>query len=507
MKNGKLVQTMLAAVLACLSAVAKGAPKAPARAPVAVVQSVVACTAADRGYSGTLAARVGRRLRDRGEKADAVDDRALESALAGRRLVYLVVCQKPTAGQLQALGRYRARGGKVAVLQSYSPALASFMGVPPVTRAPAGRAVATAVASGWWAPNVFASPDPDEAKARLLLGMAGSAVPGSWSAAAWEAKRKARLQADLAYGRAQAPRPGEVHAVWDHAGTGLHPGDWPRTMRELKAHGVTDLFVNAGGAGFAHYASGVLPVSQTYLTSGDQLAAAVAAGHAAGVRVHAWLLCFTATRATAVWKNSFAKRGWRLRNRAGALTDYLDPANADLRWYLMKAVDELARKYPVDGVHLDFVRWYEGAPKPANAAATVTAFVAGARAKVRAARPRAWLTAAVLPSHPSCVASVAQDWKAWIDRGLVDYAVPMNYVEDAAKYAGLVAKQADTRAHARHILSGLGVTANESALAPRQVVDQVVAARRAGLAGVSLFQLDANLLTRVLPVLRLGLFR
>ena len=502
---------LLAAVLGCLCIQAKparsAAAKPPARAPIAVVKTVVACPAADRGYSETLASRVGRWLRDGGVKVDAVDDRALASALAGRRLVYLVVCQKPTAGQLQALERYRARGGKVAVLQSYSPALASFMGVPPVTRAPAGRATASAVPAGWWAPNVFASGDADETKARLLLGMAGAAVPGSWSAAAWEAKRKARLAAERSYGRAQQPRPGEIHAVWDHSGCGLHPGDWPRTMRELKAYGVTDLFVNVAGAGFAHYASDVLPVSQTYLKDGDQLAAAVAAGRAAGVRVHAWLLCFNAARATAVWKNSFAKRGWRLKNKAGVLTDYLDPARADLRWYLMRAVDELARKYPVDGVHLDFVRWYEGAAKPANAAATMTSFVAGARAKVRAARPRAWLTAAVLPGHPSCVRSVAQDWKGWIDAGLVDYVVPMNYVENAAQYAALVAKQGDTRAHARRVISGLGVTANESTLTPAQVIDQVNAARRAGFAGVSLFQLDANLATRVLPVLRLGLFR
>ena len=494
------------AVALGISPVLAKAKPAPARAPIAVVKTVVACPAADRGYAETLATRTARWLRDGGVKADTVDDRALASALSGRRLVYLVVCQKPTPGQLQALAAFRARGGRLAVLQSYAPSLAAFMGAS-VSRPSPDRATVSSVSGGWWAPNIFASADPDETKARLLLGMAGAAVPGSWSAAAWEAKRKAQRAAERNYGLAQAPRPGEIHAVWDHAGTGLHPGDWPRTMRELKALGVTDLFVNAGGAGFAHYASGVLPVSPTYLKEGDQLAACVAAGHAVGVRVHAWLLCFTAARSSAAWKNSFAKRGWRLKNAQGALTEYLDPSNLDLRWQLLKAIDEVARKYPVDGVHLDFVRWYEGAVKPANAAATVTSFVAAARRKVRAARPRVWLTAAVLPSHPSCVRSVGQDWKAWIDQGLVDYVAPMNYVGDVAKYRALVAKQGDTGAHARRILSGLGVTANESALTPAQVIDQVVAARRAGFAGVSLFQLDANLTTRVLPVLRLGLFR
>ena len=511
----KAVLAVVAAVLV-FAGWAKPARRAPAkpaakpaapRAQIAVVKSVLSCPAAERGYADTLASRVGRWLKDGGLKADAVDDRALESALAGRRLVYLVLCPNPSPAQLEALRRYRARGGKIAALQSYSPGIAALMGVPVLVRAPGGPVSTQAVSAGWWVPNVFASDDADEAKARLLLGLAAAAVPGSWSAAAWEARRKARLDADFAYGRAQSPRPGEIHAVWDHTGCGLHPGDWPRTMRLLKKNGVTDLFVNVAGAGFAHYASGVLPVSQTYLSSGDQLAACVAAGHAAGVRVHAWILCFSAAHASTAWKNSFAKRGWRLRNKAGVLTDYLDPSRADVRWHVMKAVDEIARKYPVDGVHLDFVRWYEGAAKPKGAAATVTAFVAAARAKVRAARPRAWLTAAVLPSHPSCVAAVAQDWKGWLDAGLVDYVAPMNYVENAKQYAGLVAHQGDTKARARRILSGIGVTANESTLTPVQVVDQVNAARRAGFAGVALFQLDANLATRILPILHLGLFR
>ena len=59
----------------------------------------------------------------------------------------------------------------------------------------------------------------------------------------------------------------------------------------------------------------------------------------------------------------------------------------------------------------------------------------------------------------------------------------------------------------RHIISGLGVTANESRLTPAQVIDQVNAARRAGMAGVALFDLDHTLVERFLPILRLGLFR
>lgn len=489
---------------------AAGAKPPPPRSPIAVVRAEVACRAAERGYAAQLAERTARWLGTGGVKADLVGDGRPEAAFAGRRLVYLVVCQKPSADILRALERLRARGGKIAVLQSYAPELAAFMGV--AAPGPAARradAVAVQAASGgWWVPNLFTADEEEDVKARRLLAMAAAAVPGAWNAAAWQARRKALLAAERDYGRRQRPRRGEIHAVWDHTGEGLYPGDWPRTLRLLRAQGVTDLFVNVGGAGFAHYASRVLPRSPVCRASGDQLAACLAAARGTGVRVHAWFLCFTAARGSASRLAELAKRGWRVKDRAGRLTEYLDPSRADLRAHLLAALDELERNYPVAGVHLDFLRRYEGAAaRPRNAAAAVTAFVEAARRRQRAAAPRAWLTAATLAGYPACVASVGQDWGDWLDRGLIDYAVPMNYFTRLEACEAALARQTGGGARARRIISGIGVTANESVLSPAQVVDQVNAARRAGVAGVALFDLDRTLADRVLPVLRLGLFR
>ena len=121
-------------------------------------------------------------------------------------------------------------------------------------------------------------------------------------------------------------------------------------------------------------------------------------------------------------------------------------------------------------------------------------------------RPGAWLTAAVLATYPSCVTSVGQDWEKWIATGIIDYIVPMNYVEDNAKYAALVARQGRTPVQASRVISGLGVTANESRLGPVKVIDQINMARRAGLAGVAFFDLDHTLAVEILPYLRMGMF-
>ena len=51
-----------------------------------------------------------------------------------------------------------------------------------------------------------------------------------------------------------------------------------------------------------------------------------------------------------------------------------------------------------------------------------------------------------------------------------------------------------------------GVTANESRLDARQVIEQINLARQYGFAGEALFDLDTTLEKSVLPYLRLGIW-
>jgi len=556
---------------------------------LALLLAAGVCRAADvavvvpaDNYGKSLGGHIQRWLKSCGVPVDIVDGWNAAKGLLGKRFAY-VVTPKADAAQLAAFKSFRARGGKMVVFYSSSPELASMMGVklvgykkptgpatyskmvfqkgapygsPPaivqssvnifaaVPAAGRGRSAAVwhdragratgdaaiiATDAGWWVTHVFLADGDESAKAQFLAAAVASAVPGKWDYASWQRNRQDEKAKARAYALAQKPRPGEIHAVWDHSGQGIYPGDWPRTMRLLKEYRITDLFVNVCGAGFAHYPSAVLPQSAVCTGQGDQLAACLAAARGTGIRVHAWMLCFTATRATPNRLSEFSLRGWRLRNPKGGELEYLDPSHPSLRAYLLDAVGELARKYPVAGIHLDFVRWYENVlaaevtpgaltryrrttTKPSKRsfwawrAREVQSFVAGARARVKAARPGAWLTAAVLGKYPSCVDSVGQDWMGWLDAGLIDYAVPMNYTEDNARYLSYVAQQGRSKARARRIISGIGVTANESRLGPIQVISQVKTARDAGLAGVALFDLDYSLVTQILPYLRLGIF-
>ena len=296
----------------------------------------------------------------------------------------------------------------------------------------------------------------------------------------------------------------EIHAVWDHSGRGLYPGNWSRTMQVLKSANVTDLFVNVAGADFAHYPSAILPRSKAFSDYGDQVAACLRAAQGTGIRVHAWVICFNATRGVPKSLETFKARGWRLRDKDGALTTYLNPANANVRSFALSIVDEINSRYGVQGIHLDFVRWPHAVTKSADAAQAITQFVAEARRRVK--RPR-WLTAAVYARYPRCIETVAQDWVKWLDFDLVDYVVPMDYTESMPQFESFLRQHAAPTKNARRTIAGIGVTASESKLNAQQVVEQIRLARKYGLAGESLFDLDTTLAEKILPALRKGVWR
>lgn len=321
------------------------------------------------------------------------------------------------------------------------------------------------------------------------------------------------------------PKAGEIRGVWDHFGRGLYEGDWPRTIAKLKAAGITDVYVNIAGPGFAHYASNVLPRSKLFGRSGDQLAACISAAHGSGIRVHAWVMCFSAGRAPEALRTEYAARGWCLKSAQGSDSYLLDPSNPEVRETVLSAISEIAIRYAVSGIHLDYVRWRDF-PSTRNTPAAMArfakerpgaeesdadlfdwrarvigSFVAEARRRTLAARPGATITAAVYGKYPSCVDAVGQDWLSWLETGVVDYVLPMDYTESFERFAEWTGEQARTRRQAMRTIAGIGVTASESKLDAAAVVRQIGITRDVGLAGFALFDLDETLEKEILPAL------
>ena len=516
----------------------------------------VCVIAHEAGYYTSLARHASRWLKEQGIDAPCCDASNLAKSLEGKSLAYLVGFDAPSKSEMAHLETFCSKGGKLVVFYSSSPALARLMGVkilgytkaaypgqwsrmdfkakypsglPGAIRQtstvlqraeplkgkghvmatwsdrigiPSGDVAWIATGNGFWMTHVLLADGDEDLKARLLAAIAGAVSPKIWNAKSADAKARAKRAELVDFAQRFKGAKGEIRAVWDHSGCGLYPGDWAKTFRVLKDGGVTDLYVNVAGAAFAHYPSNVLPRSKIFEQEGDQLKACLKAAAGSGVRVHAWILCFNATRATSERLAKFASWGWRLKTRDGALSEYLDPANAEVRTHILKAIDEIQKRYAVDGIHLDFLRWYEKAQKPAGAVSIISSFVAEARKHVKGKV----FSVAVLGKYPMCVASVAQDWVAWLDAGSVDYVVPMDYTEDDAKFESFLAQHASAKKHLSKIVVGIGVTANESRLDARKTISQISLARKYHLAGTALFDLDATLEKNILPYLSMGIW-
>jgi uncharacterized lipoprotein YddW (UPF0748 family) len=218
--------------------------------------------------------------------------------------------------------------------------------------------------------------------------------------------------------------------------------------------------------------------------------------------------------------------------RLGTPAVWLDPAAPGVAERLAATFAELLARYPaLDGLHLDYIRYPDvlpfspgsrfgvgldlghGAatrerfrretgrepPSPPERLANAELWDAWRRDKVtelvarigdaaRAARPGAALSAAVWAFADRAYLSAGQDWRRWLEEGLLDFAVPMAYTPDER----LFRYQAAELAHVgRAERVWLGVGAWLFAREPEGALAQVRAARAAGAAGDALFSWDA----------------
>jgi uncharacterized lipoprotein YddW (UPF0748 family) len=341
-----------------------------------------------------------------------------------------------------------------------------------------------------------------------------------------------------AYALAQEPKRGEVRGVWDSIGTGWYPGDWPRSVKQLDEHGLNTIFVYAANAGSANYPSRFLAPARNATRYGDLLKTACEAAQARKLRIHAWKICWDTHGAPAAQIAAWRRAGRLQQTASGRTLNWLCPTQPANRQHELAVLRELAR-YPVHGIHLDYIRYpTTGCYCPACRAAfeawhgervnwpdevqsggqlrtafvewraeQITAFVTQVRRMLNDEHADLHLSAAVFPRYPECVEAVGQDWRAWLSDNLVDSVCPMNYTRDASTFENWVRSQEDIAPRGSRIYAGIGVTANESKLAPDKVIEQIRILRRHGAEGFVLFKMDTNVRDRVLPLLSDGVTR
>ena len=94
----------------------------------------------------------------------------------------------------------------------------------------------------------------------------------------------------------------------------------------------------------------------------DPLAFAVTECHKRGMELHAWIATIPVGAKNSLGCRTLKQKGFRIRNYATG--SYLDPADPSVAPYLASICGEIVRKYDVDGINLDYIRYPDGWPRP-----------------------------------------------------------------------------------------------------------------------------------------------
>jgi uncharacterized lipoprotein YddW (UPF0748 family) len=358
-------------------------------------------------------------------------------------------------------------------------------------------------------------------------------------------------------------QPTPTRALWVTRTTLASPESIKQMIASADAGGFNTVLVQVRGRGDAYYSGTVEPRASELASKPafDPLATVIEHAHASGIKVHAWVavnlvsssVTLPASRDHVVYRSpewlmvprelAAEMKKIDLRSPAylgrlarwtraqsskveGLYTSPLHPAAQD---HTATVIGEIAAKYAIDGVHLDYVRFpnddFDYSPAAMDQfkravlpyltdeerreaaerevldpaaypnlfserwndfrRSRLTSLVIKIRTAVKASRPAALVSAAVVPDAQDAFDYKLQDWRGWIDQSLLDVIVPMAYTSEA----GIFQKQiAAARAYAgsRPVWAGIGAYQ----LTAAQTLNHIAAARKLG-AGISLFSYEA----------------
>lgn len=321
----------------------------------------------------------------------------------------------------------------------------------------------------------------------------------------------------------------KIHkAVWGSPDYAEGPDGITRAVRKLAEAGFELIipFVECAD-GSVKYHSKIANVNPAF-KDWDMLAVLTEEAQKAGLKVHPCLDPFRAGEGSPIQDKNLYER-----NKDGKLLPWFCPSTEETRKYKLNLYEELMDNYPIDGVHMDHIRYdsedecfcdrcrsgfkaesgvdpleigktsgfnasaerAQGRKHPAWAkwiewrAGWITKFVEELSKLTRSKGKE--LSAAVFMDYPECIVYVGQDWGDWGERGLVDYMMPMTYTNST-----LMVKRR-TRNHIAqvkggcHVWEGLGKRSSRSTLSTQALVEQIRIVQEEKAEGIVIFSYSA----------------
>ncbi len=334
------------------------------------------------------------------------------------------------------------------------------------------------------------------------------------------------------------PTTHEFRAVWVTTIGGL---DWPTTfdtaqqkrslqqiVMNLKAARFNTIFFQARGRGDAMYKSRTEPWSdQLTGTLGkdpgwDPLAFIIREAHEQGMEVHAWFNAFLTRTGKSKPPESNPQHIILRHPEWFHLIEnewWLDPGIPAVRNYLVEIGMEIVRRYDIDGIHFDFIR-YPGKPFPDESTykrygkklskedwrrENINQFVRSFYDSATAVKPMLKIGSAPIGIYTNLPRAsglqgyyeLFQDSREWLREGKHDYVAPQVYWQLGGKSGnpdfGLLARDWSTHSFGRHVYLGIGAYKPE---VHEQIPELIDTSRCAGAAGNSFFRYEhiANML-------------
>lgn len=202
----------------------------------------------------------------------------------------------------------------------------------------------------------------------------------------------------------------------------------------------------------------------------DPLGFAVEECHKRGMEIHAWIATIPVGAKNSLGCRTLMKKGFRIRNFSTG--SYLDPADPGVAPYLASICGEIVRKYDVDGINLDYIRYPDGWPRPSyrdgdtpdQRRSNITAIVRAIHDEVKAIKPWVKMSCSPIGKHADLSRyssknfnahdRVSQEAQEWMRLGLMDQLYPMQYFR-GDNYYPFVADWVEN-AYKREIVTGLG---------------------------------------------------
>ncbi len=288
--------------------------------------------------------------------------------------------------------------------------------------------------------------------------------------------------------QAQQPTPGQYRSFWAdafHVGYKT-PAQVDAMVDAVAAAKSNAIFVEVRHRGAAYFLKSIEPLTEdaSWQRGFDALQYTIDKAHARGIEVHAWFPVtplWDLARFPADPKHAWNLHGpnaqgndyWLTNTASGKASKSLDPGHPDALKYLADVIVDPLRHYELDGVHLDYVRYpeddvYGWNPtavarfqrlqnrdvSPANNDAAwsdfrrrqVTDLVRQVYLRTQEIRPQAKVTAALITwgNGPATDAEfrakdaysrVFQNWTAWLEEGIIDVGMPMNYFAERTNAA------------------------------------------------------------------------